>query len=197
MAKLITFPKSYIFVAGHDVYRTFISKYTSSLPVNGNNIAYMKTPENLMDHCYPKDVVDYYREHIEVYSKEAAKVTLLESPLISSLVNMFRRYQKHKHVSQKDFDYLYKKSIKYIKESIDMDSIFYIYLRYYTSDPRDVGRGIDTITNKILNSERFHYRSIYSREEERRIERFDRLITCRLEEVVRLGKFNEIINKKD
>lgn len=195
MAKLITFPKSYIFVAGHDVYRTFISKHASSLPVNGNNIAYMKTPDSLMELSYPKDVVDYYKQNLDKYSKEAAKVTLLESPLISSLVNMFRRYQKHKHLSLKDFEYLYKKSIKYIKENIDMDSTFYIYLRYYASDPRDIGRSDDSIINRILSSERFYYRSIYSREEERRVTRFDKLITYRLEEIARLAKFNEIIKK--
>lgn len=198
MSKLIKFPNSYIFVTGYDVYKSFISKYASSLPINGNNISYLKAPEELVCY-YPNDIINYYRENMSMYSKEAAKVTLLESPLLNSLVDINFRYYKCKHLTETQFNALYQRLLNTIRESIDMSSVFYIYLKYHPRNSRnDTGILKDSYTIKILSSNSmFNYKSIYSNSTQGRLSRFDKLISYHLENSSKRSKFNEIIDKKE
>ena len=197
MANLITFPSSYVFVAGYNVYNSFMAKHISSLPVNSNNIAYLSTEKNLPNDVDVRTVVNYYKQNSIIYTKESAKITVLDSPLLNALVRFVYRYRTKKHISEKDFNYLYKKHIGYIRDNIDLSSIYYIYLRYYPTNSLDSSRYIDSLINQVLSSSHiFKYNSIYSKEEDRRIARFDNLLTARLKQVAKTKQFNEIIGKE-
>lgn len=196
MNNLIRFPDSYVFIAGYNMYKTFARKSASSLEENSRSIAYVPIPKSITETSSPIDVVRYYIRNHKKYQDEAAKITILPSLLLDSLVNMTYNFSKNKHITQDQFDLLFNRMISFVKDNIDMSSVYYIYCRYHPDNVLDAGRSKDSITASILSSyDVFHYSSIYSKEPDRRIRRLDTLLNKRLEEISRTKRFKEIIKK--
>ena len=197
MSKLIKFPSSYVFAAGYDVYNLFMTKHISSLPVNGNNISYYSTEKNLPDNYTPEQVVEYYRNNIDRYNKESANITVLDSPLLNSLVDMVYRYRKNNHISETDFNLLFNRSLNCVKNNVDFSTVYYIYLRYYSPMYNRPTLRDSIISHLLSKYPIFHYNSIYSKEDKYRIQRFDTLLTTRLKRVKQIHQFNKILGKEE
>lgn len=196
MSELIKFPKSYVFVAGYDVYNSFIAKHISSLPIHGNNIAYYSSKKQIPEYATPNEVVEYYKQHADFYSKESAAFTVLDSPLLDSLVRFIVRYKKYKHIGEKECMCLLNRYLDFIRQNIDMSTVYYIYLRHYPYGLTSASL-TDTIINHFLTHYRFfNHSSIYSKEEDRRVKRFDDLLTARSKKISKINQFNGIINKE-